>query len=35
MNDHAGKTSANKAQNVPHCVATGKDDVTADTETGR
>lgn len=31
MNDHAGKTSASKAENVPHCVAKGKDDVTADT----
>ena len=26
MNDHAGKVSANKAQNVPHCIAKGKDD---------
>jgi hypothetical protein len=25
MNDHAGKVSATKAQNVPHCVAKGKD----------
>jgi len=26
MNDHAGKVSATKAQNVPHCIAKGKDD---------
>jgi len=25
MNDHAGKTSADKAQNVPHCIAKGED----------
>ncbi len=25
MNDHAGKTSAEKAQNVPHCIAKGED----------
>jgi hypothetical protein len=32
-NDHAGKPSADKAKNVPHCIATGKDDTeTADTE---
>jgi len=29
MNDHAGKVSATKAQNVPHCIAKGKDDATA------
>jgi hypothetical protein len=32
MNDHAGKVSATKAQNVPHCIAKGKDDAKADTE---
>jgi len=33
MNDHAGKVSATKAQNVPHCIATGKDAAeTADVE---
>jgi hypothetical protein len=26
MNDHAGKPSADTAQNVPHCIARGKDD---------
>jgi len=25
MNDHAGKVSATKAQNVPHCIAKGND----------
>jgi hypothetical protein len=30
MNDHAGKVSATKAQNVPHCIAKGKDDANAD-----
>jgi hypothetical protein len=30
MNDHAGKVSATKAKNVPHCIATGKDGETAD-----
>jgi hypothetical protein len=29
MNDHAGKVSASTAQNVPHCIAKGKDDATA------
>jgi hypothetical protein len=29
MNDHAGKVSATKAQNVPHCIAKGKDDANA------
>jgi hypothetical protein len=32
MNDHAGKVSATKAQNVPHCIAKGKDVAKADTE---
>jgi hypothetical protein len=32
MNDHAGKVSATKAQNVPHCIAKGKDAETADAE---
>jgi hypothetical protein len=32
MNDHAGKVSATKAQNVPHCVAEGKDAEKADAE---
>src|ERR1700693_369193 len=33
MNDHAGKVSATKAQNVPHCIAKGKDATEiADTE---
>ncbi len=32
MNDHAGKPSAEKAQNVPHCVAKGKDAEKADTD---
>ena len=32
MNDHAGKVSATKAQNVPHCIAKGKDDAKAETE---
>jgi hypothetical protein len=32
MNDHAGKVSATKAQNVPHCIATGKDAEKADAE---
>jgi hypothetical protein len=29
MNDHAGKVSATTAQNVPHCIAKGKDDANA------
>lgn len=32
MNDHAGKVSANVAQNVPHCIANGKDDAKAESE---
>jgi hypothetical protein len=32
MNDHAGKTAADKAKNVPHCIAKGKDAEKADTE---
>src|ERR1700682_893070 len=32
MNDHAGKVSATKAQDVPHCIAKGKDVAKADTE---
>ena len=32
MNDHAGKTSAEKAKNVPHCIAKGKDAEKADTK---
>lgn len=32
MNDHAGKVSATKAQNVPHCIAKGKDAEKADAE---
>jgi hypothetical protein len=31
-NDHAGKTSATKAKNVPHCIAEGKDGEKVDTE---
>jgi hypothetical protein len=33
MNDHAGTTAAQKAKNVPHCIATGKDGEKAATET--
>jgi len=29
MNDHAGKVSATKAQNVPHCIADSKDGANA------
>jgi hypothetical protein len=32
MNDHAGKASAEKAKNVPHCIAKGKDAQKADTK---
>jgi hypothetical protein len=32
MNDHAGKTSATKAQNVAHCIAKGKEAEKTDTE---
>jgi hypothetical protein len=33
MNDHAGKPSAEKAKNVPHCIANGKDAQKTDTKT--
>jgi hypothetical protein len=33
MNDHAGKVSAEKAKNVPHCIAKGKDAEKVDTKT--